>query len=239
LKRFIFISGFSQPAYILEPLCEELSKSGQCVLSSVTDFAQSKLNSDIPYKESMRSLIDPCSENILIAWSMAGTVCLDLIAEQIESVSAVVMMGATARFLEAQDYSIGVEQPRMQALVRGIKQEKQHTFERFFTAMNFPQEQGERKDQLIRCALSVPDELLLDNLSYLEASDFRSKLDQIETPCLLMHGALDKVIPPEHSNYMSVRIPHSRQLSFPQSGHLLFLDNLPVAAAEIKQFLGC
>ena len=53
------------------------------------------------------------------------------------------------------------------------------------------------------------------------------RLKEIESEVLLWHGELDVLVPPAMARHLATELPRCRATSFPDEGHLLFVDHMP------------
>jgi len=64
-----------------------------------------------------------------------------------------------------------------------------------------------------------------------------SRLPQIATPTLVIHGESDRLVPPENSRLIAERIPGAKLVTIPHAGHLFLTDQPEAAAHAILEFL--
>ncbi len=67
--------------------------------------------------------------------------------------------------------------------------------------------------------------------------DTRSRIDQIEVPCLVLVGALDLVNPPRVAAQLAEGLSHARMVVLPEVGHLPHVEAKSAFRAELKRFL--
>jgi len=64
-----------------------------------------------------------------------------------------------------------------------------------------------------------------------------SRLDQIKTPTLVIHGATDRLVPFGNGKLIAERIPGATLLHLPHAGHIYTTDQGEAAQAAILKFL--
>ncbi|HEX4808538.1 MAG TPA: alpha/beta fold hydrolase [Bryobacteraceae bacterium] len=64
------------------------------------------------------------------------------------------------------------------------------------------------------------------------------RLPRIRVPTLVVHGAQDRLIPPENGRVVARRIPGARFVLLPNAGHILTTDQTEQCLAAILDFLG-
>jgi pimeloyl-ACP methyl ester carboxylesterase len=63
------------------------------------------------------------------------------------------------------------------------------------------------------------------------------RLPRIRVPTLVVHGAEDRLIPPENGRTVARRIPGARFIVIPNAGHVMMTDQPERCLAEIMKFL--
>jgi 3-oxoadipate enol-lactonase len=64
-----------------------------------------------------------------------------------------------------------------------------------------------------------------------------SRLSEIATPTLVIHGESDRLVPPGNAKLIAERIPGAKLVMIPQASHLFFTDQTEVSRHAILQFL--
>lgn len=72
-----------------------------------------------------------------------------------------------------------------------------------------------------------PDGLIDDDVAF--ASPWGFDLAEVAAPVLVVQGALDRVVPPAHGEWMARMLPHAELRVRPGDGHVSVLDAVPAA----------
>lgn len=76
--------------------------------------------------------------------------------------------------------------------------------------------------EVVRPAIAQgPAPAIDDDLAYVEPWGFDPR--QVHMPVLLLHGGLDRVVPPAHSQWLDEHCPVSERRLFPEDGHVSLL----------------
>jgi pimeloyl-ACP methyl ester carboxylesterase/predicted glycosyltransferase len=67
---------------------------------------------------------------------------------------------------------------------------------------------------------TTPD-VLVESLRAIDGSTVYELLSRVQTPALVLHGALDKIVPYSHAEKLAAAIPGARLVTFEGAGHLL------------------
>lgn len=73
--------------------------------------------------------------------------------------------------------------------------------------------------------------------SWLHRPGVADRLDEIDVPTLVLHGAEDASIDPEHGEMMAEAIPDARLEVIPEAGHSSNTENPQAANAALREFL--
>ena len=67
--------------------------------------------------------------------------------------------------------------------------------------------------------------------------DVAERLGDIAAPALVMHGADDRLIPPDNGRLLAEYIPGARFILYPDAGHLFFIERANEVNRDIRAFL--
>ena len=137
-------------------------------------------------------------EMVLMSWLDAGPFAIQYAAEHPDRVDKLILYNTTARFLEADDYDIGLSADWFDALMTHIDTLWGTDAQ---VELNVPSRLGDARfamwyAKLVR-SLGTPTtivEILRNNLT----CDVRSKLSELHMPTLVMHRAEYGLIPVSH-----------------------------------------
>ena len=83
-----------------------------------------------------------------------------------------------------------------------------------------------------------PDrDMLEQGLKFLEQSDLRDELENINCPVLIINGEHDSLIPVTTARYLTEKIPLARSVVVKGAGHALFLSHHEKFLEYVKVFL--
>jgi pimeloyl-ACP methyl ester carboxylesterase len=87
-----------------------------------------------------------------------------------------------------------------------------------------------------RIMAAAPRQTTIDAAKAVWRFDFRDRLDQVALPTLVVCGAEDRSVKPEHARALADGIPQARLQSFPEAGHLVVLERAEQIALAVTQF---
>lgn len=89
-------------------------------------------------------------------------------------------------------------------------------------------------DKMVGPALAAgPEGLIEDDIAHVTPWGF--DCGQISCPVLVVHGAEDRIVPPNHGNWLAKNCPTAEQWMQPNDGHISVLTAAARALAWIKE----
>lgn len=236
----ILVSGWAHPPAALDGLAARLSSGFAVKTTSTHELCVKSRNSASPYVEGLVALLEEAGgKPIVVGWSMGGMVALETAARRPESIGALVLIGASARFCRDQDFPEGVPAPHVRAMAQELKRDRRLTLKRFFERAAAP---GIEPEAALEAKLSAAGDIsvgeLIRGLEYLERFDVRSELPRIKTRALALHGKNDGVVPWQAAGFLGARLPSCLCAWDYESGHDLPVRNPEPAALKILAFAG-
>ena len=173
-----------------------------------------------------------------LGWSLGGLIALTLAARHPESISRLILIGATPRFVRADDWPHGTEPAVFQAFAKQLAVDHEAALRRFLTL-----QAGAGARSEVRALMAdlegggVPQpQALAEGLAVLQESDCRPLLRAVRAPTLLLHGIDDTIVSIEAARATAALMPDARLCAIGR-GHAPFLNALPQSAALIRDFL--
>nr|BAB39462.1 BioH-II [Kurthia sp. 538-KA26] len=179
----------------------------------------------------------------LLGWSLGSLLSLELVSSYREKIKGFILIGATSRFTTGDNYSFGWDPRMVERMKKQLQRNKEKTLTSFYEAMFSEAEKEEGfYHQFITTIQSEfhGDDVfsLLIGLDYLLQKDVRVKLDQIETPILLIHGREDKICPLEASSFIKENLGGKAEVHIIEgAGHIPFFTKPQECVQLIKTFI--
>ena len=173
------------------------------------------------WADDLRAVLDAAgSERTAILAALdAGPIAIMFAALQPERVSALVLANTSARYLEADDYPIGVPQANVDAVVEMISSVwGTEDFTAVTSAARVYDAEYARTVARRMRASATPRNAAAQYRYILENVDVRSVLPLIQAPTLVLHGSGNPLVPIEHGRYLAEHIPGARFFEFPGVG---------------------
>jgi pimeloyl-[acyl-carrier protein] methyl ester esterase len=243
----LLISGWAHGTQAMHPLAEAMAESHWVTSLSLADPGVPGINvrgkrrgaiqgkgddqrgtgdraaSISPYARAIALHLDKSAEPAcIVGWSTGGIAAIEAAANYPEKVCGLVLLSATARFCSDTGYSAGVAPAVLRAMIRGLKRNPEAVIADFLLQALYPLRIP--ADELARRtvnALKQGTNSLIDGLEYLGRVDLRDALPAITTPCLIIHGRQDRIVPREAAQFLVSKLPVSDVELVPSAGHSL------------------
>ncbi len=180
----------------------------------------------------------PCG-SALIGWSLGAMLALAAAAQRPAHFRAVVAIAVTPSFVQRPDWPYGLPAEQLAAFTDAMLSNEAETLPRFVGSFN----RGDaRAKSLTAYILEHADpapapEVLRTGLSWLAEVDLRTKLAQITCPVLVIHGAVDGLIPAAAGRWMAEHLPQGQWYEVPEAAHAPFLSRAEEVSREIAAFI--
>jgi pimeloyl-[acyl-carrier protein] methyl ester esterase len=189
-----------------------------------------------------QSLLDACPPQAAwVGWSLGALAVLDACRRAPERIACAVLVGATPRFVVADDWPHAVPQHVWASFGYDLANDLDGTMSRFL-ALQFGSTAAERAQlRALRAQLykrGRPDmAALTDGLAILAQTDMRAGVADIDRPTLVVHGARDRLTPPAAGEFLARQIPRARYHAIPDAGHAPFISHLEPFMSVVEPFL--
>jgi class 3 adenylate cyclase len=207
--------------------------------------ASDPLPGDLPppweaYADEVTAVMDAAGvgEAALMATTAeAGPMALFFAATRPERTSALVLANATARYIAADDYPIGLSPERAEALIARVE-ESWGTGDR--VADGIPSRAGDERFRRwmakVQRSIASPRTVHVF-LRALFQLDARPLLPLIQAPTLVLHRREFPLLPIEHGRYLAEHIPRATLVELPGSDGPLTWETPELILGHIERFL--
>jgi pimeloyl-ACP methyl ester carboxylesterase len=172
--------------------------------------------------------IDRC---ILFGVSEGGPMCLHFAYTHPDRVQALVLVGTTARFVQSDDFPIGIPRSALEGLTRVWgRGTLRDLFFPSISRLELDDDTYKSFENLIssRDAIAQTVEMMIE-------TDVRPLLPEIHLPTLIVHFTGDLAVPIRLGRYLAEKIPNAEFLEVNGVDHVDIAGS-PEAVARIKEF---
>lgn len=162
---------------------------------------------------------------VLAGHSMGGAIAQDFALHYPQRLHGLVLVGTGARLRVAP------------AILDGIRADFPATVRAIADGVHAPTVPDQIKRLYVQRLLEVDPTVLYGDFYACDRFDLRADVGRIETPALVVCGALDTMTPPRFSEYLAQTLPNARLRMIPQAGHMVALEAPEAVAAAVVEFL--
>lgn len=134
----------------------------------------------------------------VIGWSLGGLLALSLAARHPRSVSRVVLLASTPRFVQGPDWPRAMDPRVLESFARDLVRDYRGTLARFLALQvhGLPERSRTLRTLKTRCMEAPPHpRALAEGLDILRDTDLRTLLASLEMPVQAVLGGLDTLVP--------------------------------------------
>ncbi len=161
---------------------------------------------------------------ILLGWSLGGLLALGLALKQPDLLKGLVLVASSPSFRQRPGWSAGIPAATLEDFGQRLENDPQGTRKRFLALQVMGDPRGRRALEGLSHWPSPEPLCLADGLTLLQEVDLRDHLNTLSLPLQLMHGAQDRIVPPEASHYLHQQVPGSHLKVLEGVGHAPFLS---------------
>jgi len=176
------------------------------------------------------------ADDVLLGWSLGAMLALGAVAAGARP-RALVLIGASPRFVASADWPHGLNASTVDAFTAGITAQPARTMKRFLALQMLGDSQRSSAQTLLETALETDSAKLSPALSALTRADLRTCSATIDIPTLLLHGDSDALMPLPAAHWLVAQLPRARLQAFPQCGHAPHVTHASAVALATMEFL--
>jgi pimeloyl-[acyl-carrier protein] methyl ester esterase len=178
---------------------------------------------------------------VLLGWSFGAKLALSIAAGQPERVAALILLAASPKFAQGEDWPHGMDRQSLRAFDAVLKQDWQRTLQDFIALQLRGSRNAEQAQQVIEAALAAQGapqrEALLAGMALLDSIDLRALAPHVAQPVLVVAGRNDRVTPPGALKWLAQQLQHAMLFEIPRAGHAPMVSHHAEVAARIRDFL--
>lgn len=244
-SHLLFLHGWMADSSVFDPLLDVMCCDQR--LHAITMDLRGHGHSGKPatgygvedHSRDVDAVLDACSADrvTLVGWSMGGAVALHYAATRPDRVEKIVLAGATPSLVQQPGFAAATP-PEAFAGLLGALQADFPAAARQFIAAQLPEPGSEGAAQvLLDCAMRTTASAAVAAAEAVGYHDLRECAAQVNVPALVLHGALDAIVPPQAGQWLAGNLPKlERHVQWPDRGHCPFLAAPELLAAELSAF---
>lgn len=225
------IHGWGLHGGVWDGLVPLLTEHAEVVVPDLPGFGRSR---ELPDDYDLGALVDALigavpAGAVWVGWSLGGLVALAAAMARGDYMRALVLVGATPRFVNGAGWTHGLEPQVLNGFVAELEQDYRATLQRFLALQGARGEGGRElvrrlRRELLRYGEPAP-QALRGGLDILRTTDLRARLDAVDIPVRMVHGARDQLVSAAAAAYLADTLPRGSLELIPGAGHAPFLSH--------------
>lgn len=223
------IHGWGYDSSVFAPVAAELAKRCRVHLVDLPGYGRNRNLPPMTLPDVAAALGEALPAGTTLGgWSLGGQVALAALAQNAPRFPRLVMVSSTPKFVAGDGWSHGVAPILLAGFTRALKSDPGALMTRFSALVNQGDASARELTRLLaanqRAALATA-EALAQGLHWLAELDLRHLLQQVASPVLLIHGALDPLIPLAAAEAARDGLANASLVVFPKAAHVPFLSD--------------
>jgi pimeloyl-[acyl-carrier protein] methyl ester esterase len=177
----------------------------------------------------------------VIGWSLGAQLALHLAAHAPRKVARLVLIAASPRFIQADDWPTAMPVDTLTEFRRSFDLDPAATQRRFVALQALGDAARRDVSATLTAALTPADAsrqpALATGLRLLAETDQRALVGQITQPVRLLHGSEDKLMPVAAAEWLADHLPNGQLSVFQHAGHAPFVSRPADCATLIESFI--
>ena len=175
----------------------------------------------------------------LAGWSLGAQLALAVAARHPDKVGKLILVAGTTSFVQRDGWPHAMAPEMLAEFAAGIAADVEAMLPRFVGGFN----RGDARAKAVTLellALADPrpaGEVLATGLNWLRDIDLRNIAPQVKAPTLLIHGAVDPLMPLGAAEALATLIPGARLEAFADCAHAPFISRPDDFIATVRRFL--
>lgn len=178
----------------------------------------------------------------LFGWSLGGQVAMRVQQLEPAFVNRLGLISSTPRFVSTPEWSSGLPQGQVLAMLRQLKRHYRQAMNDFFDLQFAGEDLSPRRyrevvDFAVRQGRLPDPDVAESTLKTLYRGNLCPELSHIQCPTYVMHGERDMICPAGAGRALAGKIPHARLEMLSGIGHAPFLSDPEKVAHHWRVFL--
>ncbi|HSH73143.1 MAG TPA: pimeloyl-ACP methyl ester esterase BioH [Methylophilaceae bacterium] len=244
-KSLLLIHGWGMHGGVWQPILDQLVPdfSVHVVDLPGMGFSQSDSAGDLKVMadQVLATLPAGLKELNVCGWSLGGQVAMQMAVQQPDLIKRLVLIGTTPKFVNADDWQLGMDANIFKQFAQNINDDYQATLMKFLSLQCMRAPDARHIIKQLRESFAqrpVPSLDALQNaLDILLASDLRQQVKQVSQPTVVIHGDRDSLAPVNVARWLAAQLPSAQLLEISGASHAPFLSHTADFVQALHAFL--
>ena len=225
----ILLHGWGMNAAVFNGISVELARTREVICIDLPGYGASQWDGSLSFSEQVEKMAHELPSGEILGWSMGGIYALEMIRQQPDQFSRLLLTCFNPCFVQRDDWSCAVKSEVFEEFSCNLKNGWNATVSRFL-ALQMHGIEGAR--EITRSTMSglkafgEPDQDALDfGLELLKQRDMRAQLVDIDMPVKLILGSRDALVPKRLAEEIIQINPEIEVESLAAAAHAPFLSH--------------
>jgi len=243
----VLLHGWGLHSGVWQSVLPELEKNFHCYAVDMLGHGKSQASSNKPFSlENMRNELHDFinsihSENIiLLGWSLGGLVAVDYLKSNNEKIKKLILVTSNACFCKKDNWQYGVDDVVLEIFSQQLEQNYKKTVDKFMALQMFGSDDYKQGLKILKHSITSRPEpsmaSLREGLKVLKETDFRTSLNHISQPTLMITGEHDRLMPYQAAEAMQPLFKKADCHMIKGAGHAPFISHQAEFINAIKNF---
>ncbi len=238
----LLVHGWGMHGGVFAPLLERLETRHTLYVVDLPGHGHSR-DSTLPLALDavVDALVGMLPRAAWLGWSLGGLFALHAARRHPAAVGALLMLGATPRFVAGDDWPHGVDAALFRGFARDLADDYRGTLERFIALEALGAAQARDTLRQLQAALFARGEptpaALRAGLGLLASTDMRTALPALAMPSLWLGGRRDRLVSPAALQAAAALAPQATCAVFEHAAHAAFLTDPDAVAGALSAWL--
>ena len=247
-RPMVFAHGFGCSQDMWRKVAPHFADDHQVILfdhvgaggSDLTAYRPGKYDSLDGYASDLVEILEQLdlTDVIFVGHSVGGIIGVLAANRAPSRFGALVLVGPSPRYVDAEDYTGGFSQPDIDGLLDGLDANYFGWSQTMAPVIMGALEQPELSDELNASFCRTDPSIARHFARVTFLSDNRQDLEDVTVPTLVVQSSGDVIAPVEVGEYVAEHIPNSSLVILPVTGHCAHLSAPDQVISAMEDFLG-
>lgn len=181
------------------------------------------------------------AQSFILGWSMGGLLAQQLSILAPKRITGLILLNTSPQFVQDAEWSSAISEQDLHTFADGLIKDYSNTLRRFLIIQALGEQKQKYQVKELQKAIiegGTPNiSALRASLNILRSLNLRPHLSNIKCPCLIIHGANDRLCPKAAAEYLHQHIAQSQLHLLDNCAHAPFLSQPDQAMHLIKDFI--
>jgi len=243
----VLLHGWGLHSGVWKIILPALEKNFHCYAVDMLGHGESQASSNksfslVNIRSELHDLINSIHSNniILLGWSLGGLVAVDYLKNHNEKIKKLILVTSNACFCKKENWQHGLDGSVLENFSQQLEQDYKKIVDKFMALQMFGSDGYKQGLKILKHSIASRPEpsmaSLREGLKVLKETDFRTSLNHISQPTLMITGEHDRLMPYQAAEAMQPLFKKADCHMIKGAGHAPFISHPTEFITAIKNF---